>query len=133
MSMPLDPELLRLYSPIQMEEDESPELRLWSETTRLGLLTGDDLVDEETEGEEASPMIVKFRRPVICERPRTQEQLLSRMKTVYRNRCCRHCSSQVVVPVQRNDAELDRNGMPIPGTATLIGFRCKQCSAEWRV
>ncbi|MCA9098797.1 MAG: hypothetical protein KDA36_10430 [Planctomycetaceae bacterium] len=130
MSMPLNADYLRLYSPGPLEADEvdQPELRLWSDTTGLALLSDDEAVDED-----GRPMIFQFRRPHIGYRPQTQEQLLTRTKIVHRNRCCRYCDSPSVVPIQRNDAVMNRNGMPIPGTATLVGFRCRRCSAEWRV
>lgn len=132
MSMPLNADIdyLRLYSPGPLEADEvdRPELRLWSDATGLALLSDEDAVDDD-----GGPMIVQFRRPVVGHRAQTQEQLLTRAKIVHRNRCCRYCDSPSVVPMQRNDAVMNRNGMPIPGTATLIGFRCRRCSVEWRV
>jgi hypothetical protein len=36
-----------------------------------------------------------------------------------------------VVPLEFTDAALSRNLMPVPGTATLAGFACHGCGAEW--
>ncbi len=57
--------------------------------------------------------------------------VLDRARTLYLNRCCPDCSHPIVEPVELDDAMVNRNGQPIPGTATLIGFRCDACDNEW--
>jgi hypothetical protein len=36
-----------------------------------------------------------------------------------------------VEPIECDDALLDRNGAPIPGTASIAGFFCHACRHEW--
>jgi len=57
--------------------------------------------------------------------------LLSRARTVFHNRQCRYCDHPVVEPIELDDAVLNRNQMPMPSTATLVGFHCSGCHAEW--
>ena len=127
MSMTIDAAHLRLFSPESCEQgvDSPAELRVWSGANGIGLLALED------DGEEEMPLVFPFPTKGALPLPRTQEQLLARMKTVHRNRTCRSCQSSSVVPLQKTDDLLNRNRMPIPGTATLVGFQCSQCSAEW--
>lgn len=126
MSVTIDAGHLRLYSPEQGDHEAcgQPELRLWTGANGIGLLA-----DEE--GHEEGPLVFPFPPRGVFSCPQTQEQLLSRMKTVYKNRTCHACQAPGVIPLQKNDDLLNRNRMPIPGTATLVGFRCHRCSAEW--
>lgn len=48
-----------------------------------------------------------------------------------RNRCCPRCRRVTVEPVECDDGLFDRNGAPIPGTATVAGFFCNACHHEW--
>lgn len=57
--------------------------------------------------------------------------VVDRARTLYANRCCPTCTYPIVEPVELDDAMVNRNGQPIPGTATLIGFRCDACDSEW--
>ena len=56
---------------------------------------------------------------------------VDRARVIYVNRTCQHCRRTTVVPLELQDAFLNRNLMPIPGTATLVGFRCCSCGSEW--
>ena len=47
------------------------------------------------------------------------------------NTDCPHCRRAGTVPVMLNDGRIDRSGELIPGTATLVGFRCGHCQSEW--
>ena len=89
----------------------------------------DDVADAETEYE---PVILQFR--VTDSAARTQPMdVISRARLLFENRSCRSCGYPAVVPLELNDAQLNRNRLPIPGTATLIGFRCCGCRKEWSV
>ncbi len=57
--------------------------------------------------------------------------VIARARLLFANRQCRHCASPVVEPLDLDDAEVNRQGLEIPGTATIIGFRCHSCASEW--
>jgi hypothetical protein len=59
--------------------------------------------------------------------------VIDRARLFYDNRQCPECDYPVVLPIELHDAVLNRSGLPIPGTATLVGFRCRGCQAEWSV
>ena len=40
-------------------------------------------------------------------------------------------SHPIVEPIELDNGILNRNRMPIPGTATLVGFHCHGCQREW--
>lgn len=137
MSMMIEAGFLRVFSPEQGNVAEDcemgmrPELRLWSGDADLGLLS---VGEEVVESDDAAPMmILKWRGAGVYSRPMSMQQLLARTRAIHRNRQCRECQGPCVEPVHQDDAALNRNRMPIPGTATLIGFRCQHCAAEWRV
>lgn len=73
--------------------------------------------------------------PVILRFPgagRTAEvATLHRARKLHSNARCRFCNRPTVRPVEYADACLNRNNRPIPGTATLAGFYCTHCEAEW--
>lgn len=76
------------------------------------------------------PQILPFPGDAAVAR-RLPLDALSRARALFANRCCPDCGYPVVEPLELDDAMLNRSGMPIPGTATLIGFRCADCAAEW--
>ena len=57
--------------------------------------------------------------------------VIARARLLFSNRLCRHCHSPVVEPLQLDDAQVNRQGLEIPGSATIIGFRCHSCDAQW--
>lgn len=59
--------------------------------------------------------------------------VLMRAKLLHDNRVCPHCSHPVVEPLELEDALVNGSQMPIPGTATLVGFHCHGCEQEWPV
>ncbi|MEZ6049388.1 MAG: hypothetical protein R3C11_28175 [Planctomycetaceae bacterium] len=78
--------------------------------------------------------IISFRRPWEKEgQPRDEaaERLVARAKLINANRECPCCNSASVVPVELDNALRNRNNLPIPGTATLVGFHCTICNNEW--
>ncbi len=56
---------------------------------------------------------------------------LERARAIHSNNVCPHCRHPIVTPIELQDGILNRNRLPIPGTATLVGFRCHDCDAEW--
>lgn len=57
--------------------------------------------------------------------------VISRARLLFANRRCRQCRYPVVEPLNLDDAQVNRQGLEIPGTATIVGFRCHACDAEW--
>lgn len=57
--------------------------------------------------------------------------VISRARLLFANRQCRHCNYPVVEPLDLDDAQVNRQGLEIPGTSTIVGFRCHSCDAEW--
>ncbi len=79
---------------------------------------------------ENEPAILQFRvmKPLSL---RGKMDIITRARLLFDNRTCPECSYPVVTPLELNDALSNRNGLPIPGTATLVGFHCEGCQAEW--
>ena len=50
------------------------------------------------------------------------------------NNCCPECAQHDVEPLELADAVISpKNRMPVPGTATIVGFHCNDCGTEWPV
>jgi len=93
----------------------------------------DESVSESTS--EPAPVIYSiaaFRRsapgPSTASHP---QSAIARARTIHANRVCRSCGRTTVVPLEHHNAVLNRNLMPVPGTASLAGFSCHSCGAEW--
>jgi len=55
-----------------------------------------------------------------------------RARVLFENRCCPWCDRLNVEPIQLDDAVISLgNHEPVPGTATIVGFRCRDCASEW--
>ncbi|WP_373652007.1 hypothetical protein [Schlesneria sp. DSM 10557] len=80
------------------------------------------------------PRIIPFRRSSQTAEsdPRTLD-VVTRARLLFSNRRCQDCSYPVVEPIELADSVKNRNGLAIPGTATLVGFRCCGCKSEWSV
>jgi hypothetical protein len=59
--------------------------------------------------------------------------VIARARTLFANRTCPTCDYPVVTPVELDNATHNRNGQPIPGSATLVGFHCEGCGEEWSI
>ena len=66
----------------------------------------------------------------LCE-VATRLDVIARAKLLFSNRQCCRCRSHAVELQQLDDAQVNRQGLEIPGTATITGFRCHSCNAEW--
>ena len=102
--------------------------------SRLSVYWPEECASASTAVAEA-PMIIPFPR-----RSRNNEALppprldvVSRARTLFENRRCRHCGYPVVEPLELDDALVNVSGLEIPGTATLVGFQCQSCQASWSV
>lgn len=58
---------------------------------------------------------------------------LMRARVLHENRCCPRCRRGGVIPVDLGDGDDRHPAMPVPGSATLVGFYCTACGAEWGV
>lgn len=59
---------------------------------------------------------------------------LERARILHHNSECPDCGKPNVQPLELNDAIISpRSRLPVPGTATLIGFHCEDCGCEWPV
>jgi hypothetical protein len=61
----------------------------------------------------------------------SRDDVLTRTRAIHHNQCCPICDRAKVEPLVANDAWVGRNNLPIPGTATLEGFRCVHCEHRW--
>jgi len=77
------------------------------------------------------PVIYSISAMRLPVRSAYQQATLARAQAIHANRICRECGRTTVVPLEFQDAALNRNLMPVPGTATLAGFACHGCGAEW--
>jgi hypothetical protein len=94
----------------------------------LRILWPDDTASAES---DCDPAILSFETAHAAARP--HRNVIERARVLYGNRHCPVCRYPVVIPIELDDAVLNRCGQPIPGTATLVGFRCRGCRAEWSV
>ena len=58
---------------------------------------------------------------------------LARARAIHQNRRCPDCGHPVVEPLVVQAAISSRSNSPIPGTGTLVGFRCHGCDSEWPI
>ena len=108
---------LKLYAPDEVEvtDHEFPSLSVYHEP--------------EPEAEEDCEVLSwRFIRrngqPSLIE-------AVHRSRLLHQHRRCHECGRPTVHPVERNDAVLGKNRLPIPGTSTVVGFQCDYCQSEW--
>jgi hypothetical protein len=89
----------------------------------LAIATVDPSIDD-------IPCVLEF--PKIADRMRSQS-VVDRARLEHHNQRCRQCGRVTVETIELEDALLDRRGMPIPGTATVVGFFCNACRHDWPV
>ena len=82
------------------------------------------------------PRIIPFPGLLLRQSRSTREEapkldVITRARLLFANRQCHHCNYPVVEPLELDDAQVNRQGLEIPGTSTIIGFRCHSCDAEW--
>jgi hypothetical protein len=91
--------------------------------------------DEECPSEDDDGTLMTAVVPFYLE-PRRRSlrmDVITRAQTLFSNRTCPHCQYALVKPIELDDAVVNRSGLPIPGTATLVGFHCMGCDTEWGV
>lgn len=58
---------------------------------------------------------------------------LTRARILHENVRCPECRRVGVIPLDMGDGDRRHAAMPVPGTATLVGFYCQSCGAEWAI
>jgi len=82
---------------------------------------------------ETQSMILPFRRG-ISRQPQLHQQtdwVLNRARILFKNQQCPACSSSAIEKLELRDGLLNRKNRLIPGTSTVVGFRCETCDTEW--
>lgn len=94
----------------------------------------DDTQTHSTTSLETShQMILPFKRGYFPH-PRVKEQedwVLKRARSMLKNHQCPACNSSAVAALELRDGLLNRKDHLIPGTSTVVGFRCESCDSEW--
>ena len=75
-----------------------------------------------------TPRILSFPNLTTDAAP---QDVVTRARLMHHNSRCRSCGKATVDPIELDDALLNRWGLPIPGTATIVGFACGACGNEW--
>lgn len=108
---------LKLYAPEELDvaDDSFPSLSVYQEPE----------VDIDEDGAVLSWRFTRRNgQPSFIE-------AVHRSRLLHRHRRCHECGRPTVQPMDQNDAVLGKNRLPIPGTATVIGFHCDYCQSEW--
>ena len=101
---------LRLYSPPQDVEEQETDVDNLS-----------DIIPFET---ARRTLIFSARLP----------EPAHRAKLIRDNATCPSCNHQDIEVLELEDAVISsRSRLPIPGTATIVGFHCNDCGVEWPV
>jgi hypothetical protein len=90
------------------------------------------LVLHAAHAENDSPEILSFSdwKPRI-EADRNRKAV-RRARLEYHNQSCPSCGRTTVEPIELDDYRMNRNGAPVPGTATVVGFSCNACHEMWK-
>lgn len=103
---------LRLYSPPQEVDVEKQDPQV------------DDFTDVIPFDQARRAVVFSGRFPEPAHRARL----------IRSNSCCPHCSLHDIEPLELEDAVISpKSRLPIPGTATIVGFHCHSCGTEWPV
>lgn len=78
-----------------------------------------------------APAVLTWPGSNVAKPRHTQQDVVVRARLLHRNATCRTCGRATVDPIELDDALLNRSGLAIPGTATVVGFACSSCSNEW--
>ncbi|MFN9721539.1 MAG: hypothetical protein ACK58L_22810 [Planctomycetota bacterium] len=59
---------------------------------------------------------------------------VDRARLIHDNSECPDCHRHDIEPLELADSMISpKNRLPIPGTATIVGFHCNGCGCEWPV
>ncbi len=100
-------------------------LRLYSPPTES------QSVENETEFADIIPFESARRSVIFSGRFPEPAQ---RARLIRENNSCPSCDHHNIEPLELEDALISpRSRLPIPGTATIVGFHCHDCGTEWPV
>jgi predicted RNA-binding Zn-ribbon protein involved in translation (DUF1610 family) len=101
------------------------DLRLFSPTDEKTEAASDDTFEDIIPFERARRSIVFSARMVPP---------VARARLIHQNSECPDCGRHNIEPLELADSVISpRNRMPVPGTATIVGFHCNDCGIEWPV
>jgi hypothetical protein len=83
--------------------------------------------------EDDEPRLLSFSQHAGRVRANRVIDLLTRARVRKQNSQCPCCHRVTVQPLELSDAVRNRNGAVVPGTATIVAFRCTACRHEWPV
>lgn len=90
----------------------------------------EDCLAEDDDGAVMTAVVPFHQEPA----PRSQRMnIIQRAQSLFANRTCPRCQYALVKPLELEDGIVNRAGLTIPGTATLVGFHCLGCDCEWSV
>lgn len=81
--------------------------------------------------DDGEPAILSFPANLVRLRGRRMMNPVTRARVIHKNSRCPNCRHPAVEPIELGDGLLNRDNVPVPGTATLVGFHCEACRAEW--
>ncbi|MFP6761986.1 MAG: hypothetical protein VB858_00160 [Planctomycetaceae bacterium] len=111
--------MLRIFRP---EDEIAPPVPVDSPAIRASI------ADQPEDGYQ--PVLLNFQEWSDRLRGHSQSQL-HRARQIHANCECPECHAALIVPLVLNDGRREPSGEEVPGTATLVGFHCDICSAEW--
>jgi predicted RNA-binding Zn-ribbon protein involved in translation (DUF1610 family) len=100
-------------------------LRLFSPTDEISEASSSDTFEDIIPFERASRSMI-FSARVMAP--------ADRARLIHQNSTCPDCGHHDIEPLELADSVISpRNRMPVPGTATIVGFHCNECGTEWPV
>jgi hypothetical protein len=103
----------------------------WPESEPAATATESNDADIRAASNE--PAIYSFAEWVNKLRSPESNRSALRAQRLNSNQTCPDCTRAGVLPLVLNDGRIDGSGRLVPGSATLVGFRCDSCSHEWAV
>lgn len=96
---------------------------------------------EEEIAERQEPVELKSDRNILPFRKQRTTILsgryvepVDRARILSDNTECPQCEKHDIEPLELQDAVISpKSRLPIPGTATIVGFHCNDCGTEWPV
>ncbi|WP_339731733.1 hypothetical protein [uncultured Gimesia sp.] len=85
--------------------------------------------------EESSSMVLPFQKRYPKEphflKLKKEDWVLNRARILFQNQQCPACNSSTIEKLELRDGLLNQKNRMIPGTSTVVGFRCECCDTEW--
>ena len=85
------------------------------------------------DADDGEPAILPFSSFACRFKYHRLMDVVTRARVIHANRRCIYCKHPVIEPIELEDGVLNHNDLSIPGTATLVGFHCIGCHAEWPI